>query len=167
MLEHQSGCGNPIQLLKAPSPSPAAKTNPAAEATAAARVAEKRAALATQEPARQASGGKPLPQREPALSPSAVSAQVAKPLDGAQASEVQRLLSTTVVDTFWIDKQTFVPLKAEQSLGPKGTSHYEVTSVQFDVVIPETTFQFTPPSGADMLPDPAALKQILANRWRP
>ena len=165
MLDHQSGCGNPIQLLTAPSPSPVAETNPAAEATAAVRVAEKRAgALATLQPARQAGSAKPLPQPAAGPSPSAVSAQPAKRLDVAQPSEVQRLLSTTVVDTFWIDKQTFVPLKAEQSLGPKGTSQYEVTSVQFDLAIPETTFQFTPSSGAEMLPDPAALKQILANR---
>jgi outer membrane lipoprotein-sorting protein len=85
-------------------------------------------------------------------------------LDVAEPSEVQRLLSTTVVDTFWIDKQSFVPLKAEQNLGPKGTSQYEVTSVEFDLPIPDGMFKFTPPSGADVLPDPASLKQILANR---
>jgi len=165
MLDHQSGCGNPIQLLTAPSPSPVAETNPAAEATAAVRVAEKRAgALATLQPARQAGSAKPLPQPAAGPSPSAVSAQPAKRLDVAQPSEVQRLLSTTVVDTFWIDKQTFVPLKAEQSLGPKGTSRYEVTRVEFDPPIPDSMFQFTPPSGADVLPDPASLKQILANR---
>ena len=164
MLDHQFGCGNPIQLLTAPSPSPAPETNPAAEATAAARVAEKRAALATPQPARQAGSAKPLPQSAAGPSPSAVSAQPAKPLDVAQPSEIQRLLSTTVVDTFWIDKQTFVPLKAEQSLGPKGTSRYEVTSVEFDLPIPDGMFKFTPPPGAEMLPDPASLKQILASR---
>jgi hypothetical protein len=164
MLDDQSGCGNPIQLLTAPSPSPAPETNPAAEATAAARVAAKRAALATPQPARQAGSAKPLPQPAAGPSPSAVSAQPAKPVEVAQPSEVQRLLSTTVVDTFWIDKQTFVPLKAEQSLGPKGSSRYEVTRVEFDLPIPDSMFQFTPPSGADVLPDAASLKQILANR---
>jgi outer membrane lipoprotein-sorting protein len=164
MLDHQSGCGNPIQLLTAPSPSPAPESNPAAEATAAARVAEKRAALATPQPAGQASSAKPLPQPAAGPSPSAVSAQPAKPLDVAQPSEVQRLLNTTVVDTFWIDKQTFVPLKAEQNLGPKGASQYEVTRVEFDLPIPDGMFKFTPPSGADVLPDLASLKQILANR---
>jgi outer membrane lipoprotein-sorting protein len=164
MLDHQSGCGNPIQLLTAPSPSVAPETNPAAEATAAARVAEKRAALATPQAARQAGSGKPLPQLTTGPSASAVAAQPVKPLDAAQPSEVQRLLSTTVVDTFWIDKQTFVPLRAEQSLGPKGTSRYEVTRVEFDLPFSDSMFQFTPPSGADMLPDPASLKQILANR---
>jgi hypothetical protein len=164
MLDHQSGCGNPIQLLQAPSPSPAPETNPVAEATTAARVAEKRAALATPQPARQAAPGKPSSQLAPGPASSAVAAQPAKPLDASQPSEVQRLLSTTVVDTFWIDKQTFVPLKAEQNLGPKGTSRYEVTSAEFDLPIPDSMFQFTPPPGADVMPDPSSLKQILANR---
>jgi hypothetical protein len=162
MLDHQSGCGNPLQVLTSPSPS--AETTQATEAAAVARASDKRAALATSEPGRQTGPGKPLPQIAPAPSPSAVAAHAAKPADIPQPSEVQRLLSTTVVDTFWIDKQTFVPLKAEQNLGPKGTSRYEVTSVEFEVAIPDTMFQFTPPSGADVLPNPAALKQILATR---
>jgi hypothetical protein len=98
MLDHQSGCANPIQLLTA-------------------------------------------------ASPSAVAARVAKPVDAAQPSEVRSLLSTTVVDTFWIDRETFVPLKAEQNLGPEGSGQSEVTSVEFDVALPDTTFPATPPSG--------------------
>jgi len=125
------------------------------------RVHEARLERRHQSP-RQAGSAKPLPRPAAGPSPSAVSAQPAKPVDVAEPSEVQRLLSTTVVDTFWIDKQTL--LKAEQGLGPKGTSRYEVTRVDYDLPIPDSVFQFTPPSDAEMLPNPASLKQILANR---
>ena len=72
------------------------------------------------------------------------------------------MLSTVVVDSFWIDKDTFVPLKVEQNYGPKGTIIYQVTNVAYDVTLPDSLFQYVPPSGAQALSGPAEIKKTLA-----
>ena len=72
------------------------------------------------------------------------------------------MLSVVVVDSFWIDKETFVPLKVEQNYGPKGTSIYEVTSVSYDVTLPDSLFQYVPPPNAQVLAGPADIKKTLA-----
>jgi outer membrane lipoprotein-sorting protein len=71
-------------------------------------------------------------------------------------------MNSSVSDTFWIDKETFVALKAEQNVGPKGTTVYEVSSVAYDITLADSLFQYTPPAGARQLSDPAAVKQALA-----
>jgi hypothetical protein len=50
--------------------------------------------------------------------------------------------------TVWLDKQTFLPLKWEVRDGSGAISERsEVTSVEFNVSIPPSTFEFTPPAG--------------------
>jgi hypothetical protein len=71
-------------------------------------------------------------------------------------------MNTSVSDKFWIDKQTFVTLKAEQNIGLKGTSVYEVSSVAYDITLADSLFQYAPVAGAHLLSDPAAIKQTLA-----
>lgn len=146
-------CANPVQLLAEPSRSPAPN------ATDQARMEQKRAMAAS-----QPGPAKSSRQVVPGPSPTSVGAMPAKPPESGEPSEIQRILNSSVVDTFWIDKQTFVPLKAEQSLGPKGVSTYEVSSIEYDVSLPPATFDFNPPPGAQMLSDPAAIKQKLAQR---
>jgi hypothetical protein len=50
--------------------------------------------------------------------------------------------------TFWIDKQTFLPLRSEEQHTPKGSLRYDVSRVEYNVQLPETLFQFAPPAGA-------------------
>jgi hypothetical protein len=69
-----------------------------------------------------------------------------------------------VVDTFWVDKQTFLLLKAEQNAGPEGTIVYEVTSVAYDPSLPNSLIQYTPPGGAELLPSPVDIKRALQGR---
>ncbi len=49
--------------------------------------------------------------------------------------------------TFWVDKETYLPLKIESTDGTAGKG-YEVTSVAYNVAIPASTFSYTPPPGA-------------------
>lgn len=49
--------------------------------------------------------------------------------------------------TFWVDKQTYLPLKIESADGTAGKG-YEVTSVEYNVAIPAATFTYAPPPGA-------------------
>ncbi|GEM_PF-6539790 len=65
--------------------------------------------------------------------------------DGRGAPPVGRTI-------FWLDKQTYMQLKWEQ-YAPEGTlqARYEVTSLQYDVPIPDSTFTYTPPPGATVL----------------
>lgn len=49
----------------------------------------------------------------------------------------------------WLDKQSFFPLKWENfTTDGKPLYQYEVTSLQYDTAIPESTFTYTPPAGA-------------------
>jgi outer membrane lipoprotein-sorting protein len=49
----------------------------------------------------------------------------------------------------WVDKQSFLPLKTEVR-NPAGVllERSEVTSVQYNVSLPDATFTYTPPPGA-------------------
>jgi outer membrane lipoprotein-sorting protein len=51
--------------------------------------------------------------------------------------------------TVWVDTQTFLPLKTETK-ATDGTvlDTYEVTSIQYNVQIPDSTFAYTPPANA-------------------
>jgi outer membrane lipoprotein-sorting protein len=62
--------------------------------------------------------------------------------------------------TLWIDKETFFVLKSEiRALhGDRVTSSFQVTSIRYNVDLPNDLFQFTPPANAqvnDMRPKPA------------
>ena len=80
----------------------------------------------------------------------------------AKQAELSPIMSTPVTDTFWIDKETFVLLKADQTGSPKGARMYEVTSITYDSAIAPSVFQYTPPAGARVLENPGAIKQALA-----
>ncbi len=70
--------------------------------------------------------------------------------------------------TIWVDQQTFLPLKTEvrDSAGVV-VDRSEVTSVEYNVAIPDSTFSYTPPSGVTVLNFTggygADVKQALAN----
>ncbi len=51
--------------------------------------------------------------------------------------------------TVWVDTQTFLPLETETK-ATDGTvlDHYQVTSIQYNVPIPDSTFAYTPPANA-------------------
>lgn len=51
--------------------------------------------------------------------------------------------------TVWVDTQTFLPLKTE-AVATDGTvlDHYEVTSIAYNVAIPDSTFTYTPSANA-------------------
>lgn len=55
-----------------------------------------------------------------------------------------------------VDKQTFLPLR-NQTYGAGGELlySYEVQSIEYDVVIPDSTFTYTPPPGATLAPPPS------------
>ncbi|MBV9895649.1 MAG: hypothetical protein JO020_15910 [Chloroflexi bacterium] len=140
-------CWNPVQTLAQPRPSPVAASG---------------AGPSKAPPARTDGSAKDSARVVAAPSPSAGQAIIEKPA-GASV-EAQQVLNSSVVDTFWIDKETFVPLKAVQSLGPKGSSTYEVSSVEYNVALSDSLFQYTPPPGAQQLADAAAIKQRLATQ---
>jgi outer membrane lipoprotein-sorting protein len=51
----------------------------------------------------------------------------------------------------WVDKHTFLPLKTEVRDGTGAVlDRSEVTSVQYGVAIPDSTFQYSPPAGAQI-----------------
>ena len=57
--------------------------------------------------------------------------------------------TTVVRNVLWLDKQSFFPLKWENfTTDGKPLYQYEVTSLQYDIAIPESTFTYTPPAGA-------------------
>jgi hypothetical protein len=64
-----------------------------------------------------------------------------------------------VVDAFWVDKATFVILKADYQGYPKGTKSFEVSSITFDAHIADSVFWFAPPAGARVFSNPAPFKQ--------
>jgi outer membrane lipoprotein-sorting protein len=143
-------CGDRLQGLAEASPS--AEVEPTLIAREQQLVAgKKQTAVALQ------------PNKFPAqASPEPKATMIEKPADQAKGGEVERLLNTPLTDTFWIDKETFVPLRAQQNLGPKGTSTYEVTQVTYDLTLADSLFEFEPPQGAHVLADPGAIKQALA-----
>lgn len=49
--------------------------------------------------------------------------------------------------TFWVDKETYLPLKIESTDGTAGKG-FEVTSVAYNIAIPASTFAYAPPPGA-------------------
>ena len=55
-----------------------------------------------------------------------------------------------------------MPLRAEQSNGIKGSTVYEVSTVTYDITLPDSTFQYVPPARAQHLSDPAAVKEAIA-----
>jgi outer membrane lipoprotein-sorting protein len=142
----EAGCADPSQA--AAEPSPAAKTDAKASADDEQRQAAKRAAA----------GVAPSPE------PAQTGTVIQKRLDPAQQAKLDQLMATPVIDTYWIDKQTFVLLRAEQNLGPKGTSVYEVSSASFGISVPDSTFDFAPVPGAHMLASAADIKRTLAAR---
>ena len=147
-----SACVDPLQAVSVPSPS--ATLSPAAKATEVSLITAKQATAQA------------LAPRAASPVPAGAGGQAKGDPSAERDAMATRLASTTVVDTFWIDKQTFVPLRAEQTNGIKGSTVYEVASVTYDVTLPDTTFQYAPPAGAQHLSDPATLKETLA-RTRP
>jgi hypothetical protein len=161
----KESCGDALQGMAAPSPKPA--SDPAAEATAVANVEAKKA-LARAEEARKTSPDKQPARPEPSPGgvvkpePSPGGDVVVKPVDPIERQRLDQMMNTSVSDKFWIDKQTFVTLKAEQNIGLKGTSVYEVSSVAYDITLADSLFQYAPVAGAHLLSDPSAIKQTLA-----
>jgi outer membrane lipoprotein-sorting protein len=50
--------------------------------------------------------------------------------------------------TVWVDKQTFLPLKADRTYLDGGAMHFVVTQVAYNVTLPDSTFAYAPPPGA-------------------
>jgi hypothetical protein len=82
--------------------------------------------------------------------------------EAAKLAERQRIMQTIVVDTFWIDKATYIVLKVQFEGNPKGERVYEVTSITYDANIPDSTFRYTPAAGTRVVAGPDELKQLLA-----
>lgn len=55
----------------------------------------------------------------------------------------------------WVDRETFLPLKMEDYAQDGTLRHrYEVTSIEYDVAIPDSIFTEIPPAGTVLLPLP-------------
>ena len=71
---------------------------------------------------------------------------------GAQANEARRAADSQVGQMLvWVDKQSFLPLKTEVR-NPAGVvlDRSEVTSVEYNIAIPDSVFAYTPPPGASV-----------------
>jgi outer membrane lipoprotein-sorting protein len=71
--------------------------------------------------------------------------------------------------TVWVDEQTFLPLRTEvRSMSGTVLDRSEVTSVEYNVAIPDATFAYTPPAGANVFNysggSGADVKKALAER---
>jgi Zn-dependent M28 family amino/carboxypeptidase len=55
----------------------------------------------------------------------------------------------------------------EAAVYAKATVRYEVTAVEYDVAIPDATFQYTPPAGGEVLADIRDLKAAVARDVKP
>jgi hypothetical protein len=173
----KTGCGDALRAMAQPSPAP--KLDATALATQEALIHQKQAAVATETAAHRpneapasivraepspvsAARGEPAPVSVARAEPSPASVEVRKPVDPRAKAEIDRLMNAPMTDTFWIDKQTFVQLKSELNIGPKGTALYEVTSVTYDESIPSAMFDYTPGRNVQVSTNPADVKQQLA-----
>jgi outer membrane lipoprotein-sorting protein len=66
-----------------------------------------------------------------------------------------------LTSTFWIDKETFLPLHSEDK-SANLTVRYEVSRVEYNVSRAATLFQLSPPSGARIFETARDLKTALA-----
>jgi hypothetical protein len=52
----------------------------------------------------------------------------------------------------WVDKETYLPLKMEAYTRDGNLQHrYEVTSIEYDVSIPDSVFKDVPPRGTEIV----------------
>lgn len=66
-----------------------------------------------------------------------------------------------VASTFWIDKETYLPLRSEEKTA-NGTVRYEVSLVEYNVALAPALFQFSPTSGARVFERAQDLKTAVA-----
>lgn len=145
----RDGCDSLASLA-----APVAGASPASATPPLGHQQEKQPA-AGQQPVLAKQPGGPVAQPSPSPAPPGPEKQ-------AKHAELEAFLNQPVVDTLWIDKQSFLPLKAIRNLGPKGTSVYEVARLDLNTPIAPDTFSYTPPATAQTFASPMEMKLRLA-----
>jgi hypothetical protein len=74
--------------------------------------------------------------------------------------------------TLWVDKRSFLPLRTEvHDATEVVVDHSEVTKVEYNVLMPDSIFAYTPPAGVAIANftggDGADVKRLLATRRQP